>query len=157
MRKLLPILLLFCLPAFAQEVKRVQASGLEKLLHHPDTALVVNLWATWCGPCIREIPHFEKQARLLKDQQIKFIFLSLDMEEAYPEKIRQFIRRYKVRSSVYWLNEPNANKYASIIDPRWEGSIPATIFIHPGKGYRKFVEGEISEAELKKEVNGMLQ
>lgn len=159
MKKLLPFLLLFCLPAFAQQVTPVQASGLEQLLHphHPDTALVVNLWATWCGPCIQEIPHFEKQARLLKDQKIKFIFLSLDMEDAYPKKIQQFIRRYKIHSSVYWLNESNANKYASIIDPRWEGSIPATIFIHPGKGYRKFVEGEISEAELKDEVDRILQ
>ncbi|GEP93821.1 TlpA family protein disulfide reductase [Chitinophaga cymbidii] len=157
MKQLLPFLMFFSFPALSQEVTRVPVSGLEKLLHHPDTALVVNLWATWCGPCIKEIPHFEKQARLLKGQKVKFIFLSLDMEDAYPQKIRQFARRYKIHSPVYWLDESNANKYAAHIDPRWEGSIPATIFIHAGKGYRKFVEGGISEAELKEEVSRLMK
>lgn len=157
MKKLLPFLLFFCVPAFSQEATPVQASGLDQLLRHPDTALVVNLWATWCAPCIKEIPYFEKQAKLLKDQKIKFIFLSLDMEDAYPKKIKQFIRRYKMHSPVFWLNESNANKYATKIDPRWEGSIPATIFINTRKGYRKFVEGEMSEAELKQEVSRMME
>lgn len=157
MKKLLPFLLFFCGPAFSQEVTRIPASGLDALLRHPDTALVVNLWATWCAPCVKEIPHFERQAKALKEQKIKFIFLSLDMEDAYPKKIQQFIRRYKIQSPVYWLDESNANKYAAYIDSRWEGSIPVTIFVHAGRGYRKFVEGEIGEEELKEEIGKMMR
>ncbi|QEH41096.1 TlpA family protein disulfide reductase [Chitinophaga sp. XS-30] len=157
MKKLLPFLLFFCCPAFSQEVTRVPVSGLDALLRHPDTALVVNLWATWCAPCVKEIPHFEKQAKALKGQQVKFIFLSLDMEDAYPKKIQQFIRRRQLDSPVFWLDEQNANKYARTIHPRWQGSIPATIFINTAKGYRKFVEGEISEARLKKEISSMME
>lgn len=148
MKKLLPVLLLFCLPAFSQEVVRIKVSELDQLMQHKDSPVVINLWATWCGPCIKEMPHFVKQAA--KFPHVKFIFLSLDMKDAYPAQISKFVRRHKIRSSVVWLDESNANKYAAKIDPRWEGSIPATIFIN--KGYRKFVEGEMKEEELVREL-----
>lgn len=148
MRKLLPVLLLFCFPAFSQ-VTRIQVSDLDQLMQYKDSPVVINLWATWCGPCIKEMPHFVKQAA--KFPQVKFVFLSLDMKDAYPAQIAKFIRRHKIRSAVMWLDEPNANKFAAKIDPRWEGSIPATIFINKG-GYRKFVEGEMKEEELVKEL-----
>lgn len=153
MKKLLPLLLLFCLPAFSQEVTRIKASELDQLMQHPDSAVVINLWATWCGPCIKEMPHFIKQAQQYPG--VKFIFLSLDMKDAYPAQISKFARKRKIRSAVVWLDEPNANKYADKIDPRWEGSIPATIFINSKKGYRKFVEGVMSEKELIKELGSL--
>lgn len=144
------LLLVACQTAFSQQVRRIGVDELKKALHHPDTALVVNLWATWCAPCVREMPWFEKQAQLLKNKPVKFVFLSLDMEDAYPKKIRRFITQQRIRSTVWWLNESNANKYAALIDPRWEGSIPATLFLNSKKNFRKFVEGEITEKELQK-------
>jgi len=151
MRKLLlPVLLLFCLPAFSQ-VPRIQVSDLDQLMRYKDSPLVINLWATWCGPCIKEMPHFVKQAA--KFPQVKFVFLSLDMKDAYPAQITKFARRHKIRSTVVWLDEPNANKYAAKIDRHWEGSIPATIFI--GKGGRKFIEGMMKEDELIKELHAL--
>ncbi|SIO55526.1 TlpA family protein disulfide reductase [Chitinophaga niabensis] len=154
MKKLLPVLLFFCLPAFSfsQEVTRIKASDLDQLMQYKDSPVVINLWATWCGPCIKEMPHFVKQAA--KFPQVKFVFLSLDMKDAYPAQITKFARRHKIRSSLVWLDESNANKYAAKIDPRWEGSIPATIFINKG-GYRKFVEGMIKEEELIKELRSL--
>lgn len=150
-------LLLCCQMAAAQQVHRIGAAELRKVLHHPDTALVVNLWATWCAPCINELPWFEQLAQQMKNKPVKFIFLSLDMEDAYPKKISRFIAQNKIRSTVLWLDEPNANNYASLVDPRWEGSIPATIFLNSKKKYRKFVEGELTEEELKKQVQVILE
>lgn len=150
MKKLLHLLLLFCLPAFSQEVTRIKAAELDQLMQHRDSPVVINLWATWCGPCIKEMPYFIKQAQQFP--QVKFIFLSLDMKDAYPDQINKFIRKRKIRSAVVWLDEPNANKYAHKIDPRWEGSIPATIFINNPKKYRKFVEGMMSEKQLVAEL-----
>lgn len=142
---------------FAQRsIPSLKIDDLEKLVQSGDSAYVVNLWATWCAPCIQEIPAFEKQAKALKGKPVKFIFVSLDMSDAYPGDIQSFAKRRNMRSSIVWLNEPNANSFASRIDPRWKGSIPCTIFINPKKGYRKFVEGQMSKEALQKEVDALL-
>jgi thiol-disulfide isomerase/thioredoxin len=153
MKKLLPLLLLFCQPVFSQDITRIKASELEQLMQHKDSPVVINLWATWCVPCVMEMPHFVKQAA--RFPQVKFIFISLDMKDAYPDKISRFVRKRKISSTVVWLDEPNANKFADKIDPRWEGSIPVTIFINSKKGYRKFVEGMMKEKELIKELGAL--
>ncbi|AWO00448.1 redoxin [Chitinophaga alhagiae] len=150
-------LLLCCHAATAQQVRRIGADELKNVLHHPDSALVINLWATWCAPCIKELPWFEQLAQQMKNKPVKFIFLSLDMEDAYPQQINRFITQNKIRSTVLWLDEPNANKYASLVDPRWQGSIPATIFLSKKKNYRRFVAGEITQEELRKQVSMMLE
>lgn len=159
MRKicLIAALLLSTDLAFGQKsIPSLKIADLEKLVQSGDSAYVVNLWATWCAPCVQELPHFEKQARVLKDKPVKFIFVSLDMSDAYPRDIATFAKRRKIRSSVVWLNEPNANSFATRIDPRWKGSIPCTIFINPKKNYRKFVEGQMSAEALKREVDALL-
>ncbi|MGN7720918.1 redoxin domain-containing protein [Chitinophaga sp. 22620] len=149
--RILLILLLFTVSARAQQVQPVSPAGLEQLMREGDSVMVVNLWATWCVPCIKELPYFEKQSKL--NPSVKFIYVSLDLDEAYPSKIRQFIRQRKISGKVYWMEETNANKYARIIDPRWEGSIPATIIINPAKAYRKFIEGVMEEEQLQWELS----
>lgn len=133
----------FC--ASAQKVQRIQKADLDTLM--TGEGKVINLWASWCGPCVKEIPHFKKQAAVSRD--VRFVFISLDIEE---KDARRFAKRYRI--DTYWLDEPNANDYKDKIDARWEGSIPVTIFLMRD-GERKFVEGEISAAELKREVSGM--
>ncbi len=158
MRKILICIFGFVLlgrGASAQEIIRIKADDLDRWLYNPDTALVVNLWATWCGPCVEEMPYFVKVAREMKGRRVKFIFISLDLGDAYPEKIRRFVKKYKIESTVLWLDEPNANRYANKIDPRWQGSIPATIFVSSGRGYRRFVEGSLGEKALRRAVEGV--
>ena len=151
------MILLSTIATFAQRsIPSLKIGDLEQLVQSGDSAYVVNLWATWCGPCVKEMPHFEQQARELKDKPVKFIFVSLDMSDAYPSDIASFAKKRKIRSSIVWLNEPNANTFASRIDPRWRGSIPCTIFINPKKGYRRFVEGQMSREDLKKELDALL-
>ena len=154
---LIAVMLLSASMVFAQQsIPSLKIDDLEKLVQSGDSAYVVNLWATWCAPCVQEIPTFEQQAVELKGKPVKFIFVSLDMSDAYPGDIESFAKRSKMRSPIVWLNEPNANSFASRIDPRWKGSIPCTIFINPKKGYRKFVEGQMSKEALQKEVDALL-
>ncbi|RPD42378.1 TlpA family protein disulfide reductase [Chitinophaga barathri] len=149
--RILLILLLCSFSAGAQQVQRINPAQLEQLVKEGDSVTVVNLWATWCAPCVKELPAFEKQSRL--NPAVRFVYISLDLDEAYPEKIRQFVRQRKISGKVYWMEESNANKYARIIDPRWEGSIPATIIINPAKAYRKFIEGVMEEEQLQWELS----
>lgn len=146
------LVLLFCAAsASAQQVRKINPAQLETLMRTGDSVTVVNLWATWCVPCIKELPAFEKQARL--NPSVRFVYISLDLDEAYPGKIRQFVRQRKLSGEVYWMEESNANNYARIIDPRWEGSIPATVILNPAKAYRKFIEGVLEEEQLQWELS----
>ena len=150
MRTLL-IVLLFTASAAAQQVRKINPSQLESLMKNGDSVMIVNLWATWCVPCVKELPAFEKQAKL--NPAVRFVYVSLDLDEAYPAAIRRFIRQRGLSGEVYWMEESNANKYARIIDAGWEGSIPATIILNPAKAYRKFIEGVLEEDRLQWELS----
>ncbi|WP_126247262.1 TlpA family protein disulfide reductase [Chitinophaga rhizosphaerae] len=131
-------------------VERVSPAEVQARLAAADSPMVVNLWATWCVPCVEELPHFEKAAKA--NPGVKFVYLSLDLEEAWPREIDSFVNRIGLSGEVWWMAESNANKFASLIDASWKGSLPATLFIHPGKKYRKFVQGAMDEGAVMREV-----
>ncbi|WP_341837633.1 TlpA disulfide reductase family protein [Chitinophaga pollutisoli] len=134
----------------ATAVTRVSPAELEARLARTDSPMVVNLWATWCAPCVEELPYFEKAAK--QNPGIQFVYLSLDLDEAYPHQIESFVSKLGLSGEVWWMEESNANKYAPLIDAQWKGSLPATLFIHPGKKYRKFIQGAMDEGAVMKEV-----
>lgn len=134
-------------------VERVSPAELEARLAGADSPMVVNLWATWCAPCVEELPHFEKASKA--NPGVKFIYLSLDLDEAYPRQIDSFVNRLGLSGEVWWMSESNANKFAPLIDASWKGSLPATLFIHPGKKYRRFVQGAMDEGAVMKEVGAL--
>ncbi|WP_423736206.1 thioredoxin domain-containing protein [Chitinophaga caseinilytica] len=136
-------------------VERVSPAELEARLAATDSPMVVNLWATWCGPCVEELPHFEKASKAYPG--VKFVYLSLDLDEAYPRQIDSFVNRIGLSGAVWWMAETNANKFASLIDASWKGSLPATLFLHPGEKSRKFVQGAMDEGAVMREVAMLLK
>lgn len=146
--------LIFALAAQAA-VSRVSPAQLEARLAGADSAVVVNLWATWCAPCVEELPYFEKASKQYPN--VKFIYLSLDLDDAFPHQIDSFTQKIGLSGEVWWMEESNANKFAPIIDASWKGSLPATLFIHPGKKYRKFVQGAMDEGAVMREVEKLVE
>ena len=123
-----------------------------------DTTYVVNFWATFCKPCIAEIPDFIRLVEKYKKQKVKLLLVSLDLPGYYPAKIADFAKKNKYKTNIVWLNETDADRFCPMIDAKWSGAIPATIIVNNKTGYRKFVEDEISpedfEASLKAAVGG---
>jgi thiol-disulfide isomerase/thioredoxin len=115
-----------------------------------DTTYIVNFWATWCKPCIEELPHFEKIASNYSTQKIKVILISLDMARQVESSLIPFIKRKKLRSQVIHLRDPDANAWISKVDPNWSGAIPATVIYNKDK--RKFYEQSFSYEALEKEI-----
>ncbi|WP_373494957.1 TlpA family protein disulfide reductase [Aquiflexum sp.] len=110
---------------------------------------VYNFWATWCGPCVKEMPYFEKiQA---EDSSIELIFISMD-DGRKPERVTSFIDKKRIKAPVYLLNDVDYNKWIDKVDPSWSGAIPATLFIK-SDGTKSFHEGELTEKELKLIIN----
>jgi thiol-disulfide isomerase/thioredoxin len=144
-----------------QEIKSVKITDVEKIIIESKTPLIVNIWATWCKPCIEELPYFLKEvekhnASAGKADSITILLVSLDFREAYPSGITKFIKKRKIAAPVVWLDETNADYFCPKIDEKWSGTIPATLFINNKTGYRTFIEGKISHEDLKKEIRAIL-
>ena len=145
---------LFALPVLGQEAKKVKITDLEKIIAESNGPLIINFWATFCKPCMEEIPHFQKLQAKYEKEGLRLLFVSLDMQDDYPEKVNSFIRKRKMASA--WLDETNADYFCPKIDQAWSGAIPATLFINNKHHYRKFIEESLTEDLLEKQITDLL-
>lgn len=113
-----------------------------------DTVYVVNFWATFCKPCVGEIPYFISICNKYKDQKVKLLLVSLDLPDYYPAKIAAFAKKNKYKTNIAWLNETDADIFCPMIDKKWSGAIPATIIVNGKTGFRKFVEDEMKSEQF---------
>ncbi len=147
------------LPAIAQKkIADWKITDVEKYMQAKNgEVLVINFWATFCKPCVAEIPSFIKISDQYKDQKVKLLLVSLDLPSYYPAKVASFAKKHNFNTNIVWLSETNADYFCPKIDKSWSGSIPATLILNPSTGYRKFFEEEISaetfETELKKAID----
>jgi thiol-disulfide isomerase/thioredoxin len=149
-------MLLLTIASFSQTIKKVKITDLEKTIAESKTPLIVNFWATFCKPCVEEIPYFQEEVKKHAKDSVQLLLVSLDLEEYYPAKIKTFATKHKFLVPIVWLDESNADYFCPKIDPKWSGAIPATLFINNKTGYRKFFEEQLSEEKLRKEIMAIL-
>jgi len=142
--------------ASPQTINKWKIEDLEQYIAKSDTPTVISFWATYCAPCIKEIPHFEETVKKYKDKGLKLLLVSLDFKESYPEKIKSFVDKRKFVSSVVWLDETNADYFCPKVDNKWSGVMPATLFINNKKTVRNFFEEEMSKEKFEEEVKKIL-
>lgn len=126
-------------------------AALEKeVLSDKNTIYVVNFWATWCAPCVKELPHFEKLNS--ENKSVKVVLVSLDFKNQYETKLLPFLRSRRISSEVVLLTDKDYNTWLPTVDKEWSGSIPATLIIKNGK--KVFAEKMFSSyEELSEYVN----
>ncbi|MET3026996.1 TlpA family protein disulfide reductase [Flavobacterium sp. UW10123] len=133
--------------AYSQNVKLLNINQLnERIKNGKDSTYVVNFWATWCAPCIKELPHFEKLGVEHKSEKLAVLLVSLDFKSKLESNVIPFVKRKNLKNEVFLLNESSPQEFIDRIDPSWSGSIPATLFIKNDK--RKFVESEFTYEQL---------
>jgi thiol-disulfide isomerase/thioredoxin len=147
---------LLAITAQAQDITRIHLNDLRKLMHQDDAVYVINFWATWCHPCVEELPTIEKIADEYKDKNVKVLLVSMDYPNAYPQRIQAFAKKHHLDSKLYWLDEDNPNAIRATLDDNWQGVIPCTLIINNKTGYRKFIQGEIMGGELRRDVDKAL-
>lgn len=102
--------------------------SLRPLLHMDnDTTYVINFWATWCTPCVQELPYFISLDSLQADTPFRLILVSLDFKKDYIRKLVPFVQQRELEDYVVVLEDNRANFWIEDIDPSWSGSIPATL------------------------------
>lgn len=135
-------------------IKVLDYSGLAPLLaKENDTTYVVNFWATWCKPCINELPAFEKLRENYSNEKVKVLLVSLDFPDKLETQVIPYVRKH-LKSEVILLDDADANNWIPKISKKWSGAIPATI-IYKNKN-RIFYEQSFNYAQLEKEVTLIL-
>ncbi|MFK7782325.1 TlpA family protein disulfide reductase [Psychroserpens sp.] len=129
--------------------------GLQKFLSTTDDkTYVVNFWATWCAPCVKELPYFEK-LNTLYSEDVKVILVSLDFPSKYETKLKPYIKNKNLQSKVVALNDVDSNSWIPKVDESWTGAIPATVIFNKNK--REFYEKSFDYEELEIEVKQFLK
>lgn len=141
----------------AQQVPVWKMTDLQTAMDTATVPTVFNFWATFCKPCIAELPHFQAAANRYQTRGLRLVMVSLDLKEAFPKTVVAFTKKLKLTSPVVFLDEANADLFVPQVDSSWSGAIPASLFLNKEKGYRRFIEEELSKQKLDTEIEAMLE
>jgi thiol-disulfide isomerase/thioredoxin len=146
------VLLLSGTIASGQQVEKWKLADLENAVNNSSKPTVLNFWATYCKPCLEEIPYF--QSAVAKDTAVELILVSIDMPEMY-EKLPAFAKKYGITARIVYLDESNADLFCPVVDEKWSGAMPASVFVNKKNGYKKFFGDQIKEEAFKEELKAL--
>jgi thiol-disulfide isomerase/thioredoxin len=154
MRLTIFILFFACITSYSQRnIGVLKIIDLEKRIHSDsDTTYIINFWATWCMPCIKELPAFDSIHNDFKNQKVKVLLVSLDFTEYIEKMVTPFIEKKKIQSEVVVLDEVNGNYFIPKVSNEWTGAIPATLIVNNKKQKRYFFEKKLDYAFLKNQI-----
>ena len=144
------VILLFLIGNLEGQQKNIPVVGFkefeQQLNHTSDTIYVLNFWATWCGPCRKELPEFQKIHEDYSNKKIKVLLVSLDFLTAVSTSLPDYLINNHITAPVVVLNEPDANSWIDRVDPSWSGSLPATLIYR--KNQRLFFDKELTYQDI---------
>jgi thiol-disulfide isomerase/thioredoxin len=129
------------------ELRPAAVEEIEQAVREPGArAVLLNVWATWCGPCREEFPELVHLGREYRPRGLRLVLVSADFADQ-AGAARDFLRRQGVDFTTF-LKTGDDMKFIDRLEPRWTGALPAT-FVYDGRGrLRHFHEGRTTYAEL---------
>ena len=140
---------------FGQDITEIDGDGIAVLSRNSnDTTYVINFWATWCSPCVKEIDFFEEVHTSFEDSKVKVILVSLDFPNQVEQRLIPFLEAREITAQVMLMTDLNYNSWIERVDKSWSGAIPATLIFNRER--RVFLEQELTRDELFNNVNQIL-
>ncbi len=128
----------------------IDDKGIKELLKNPSDKLrLINVWATWCGPCVEEFSSFVEMNHMYRDRGFEFVSISAD-DPSKKESALKFLKRQNASGPNYIFSVDDKYKLIEAVDPKWEGALPYTILVEPGGKVVYAHQGIIDPDELKK-------
>ena len=141
-----------------RKIEVIKFDQLQELIDKEGEGIkIINFWATWCKPCIKEIPLFEALEDEIDGVPIKVYLISMDFPEEADTKVKAFVERRNINSEVKLLDETDFNAFIDKVDARWSGAIPATLIINEKTKSRAFLEKELQEGELEEQIQLLIK
>jgi len=117
-----------------EHIERYNFSDLEPLLHkNNDTTYIINFWATWCAPCVKELPYFKELHEWNKSEKLKVVLVSLDFKDKFESSLIPFIKKRELTPQVIFLDDPDENSWIPKVNETWSGALPATLIYNKDK------------------------
>lgn len=154
-KTILSLLLFLSLHSSAQEVKSINSEGLQRFIQECDHPVVVAFWATWCKPCLNEIPWLQEAVRKDSTGAIELVLVSMDLPTSYPKKLQQFIANKGYKATLFWLSYPVPGSFFDAIHARWDGAMPSSLWINNAIGYRNFYGRQLTPLQIEKEIKSL--
>jgi thiol-disulfide isomerase/thioredoxin len=123
-----------------------------RIFNNSDTTYIVNFWATWCKPCIAELPEFEKAHNEYKSKKVKVLLVSMDFKEELDKRLKTFLDKNNYTAEVVLLDEVNGNDFINKISESWSGAIPATLITRKNRSYNQFFEKKLTYEVLAEQI-----
>jgi thiol-disulfide isomerase/thioredoxin len=132
------------------QVEPIDEAGIKELLQNNSGKLrLINIWATWCGPCVVEFPEFVTMNRMYRGRDFEFISICLDDPEK-KDKALKFLKEKQASNKNYIFNIDNKYAFIEAIDPKWPGALPYTMIVEPGGKIVYAQQNIINPAKIKK-------
>ena len=152
------VALLAIVPGRAQTVSVISFDQLDSMTQNTgDTLVVFNFWATWCKPCIAEMPAFDSLHRAYAGRKVRVVFVSLDFISQLDRRVRPFVEKRRYAPPVVLLDAPDPNSWIDRVSPEWSGAIPATLVVNNARNIRNFYEREFTFDELQSIIQPLME
>lgn len=157
MKTLFTYLIISSLFSFHGDVKVIKWAELNQIIEAPNNKTkIINFWATWCKPCLEELPYFEQVHKKYKDKNVEVVLVSLD-QASLSNKVQASVLKNKITADVVILDEVDFNKWINLVDTTWSGSIPATLIVSKDHKSKKFFEQQLTLKELEEIIHSINQ
>ena len=120
-----------------------------------DKTYVINFWATWCAPCVKELPHFEEVNNEYKNKNTEVILVSLDFPSQIESKLKPYLKKNKIKSRVILLDDSKMSSWIPKVSEQWDGGIPATLIVNSSN--YNFYPKPFEKEELIAEINKVIE